>query len=195
MEDLKCEGCGGDLAIDKTGEIGTCIFCGRKRQLVEKTKTVIEHTGKVEVDGIATVEAKLASAHNYIVQDKIDNANKIYEEILNIEPKNAFAWWGRYTCEMTISEHYGFKDKYGHSGLRVKANILENNLKFAESAVEYAEGDVKKGYEELVAQRRDEIQKLRDEADKIDKRNRIMKLVAGAVVAVIVVALLVKCCA
>lgn len=165
---LICDGCGGQLAVDESAEIGTCIFCGRKKRLVEKT--IVEHTGKVEVDGIATSSAKLTSAYQALKQTNLEKANKLYKEICDLEPENPYAWWGRYVCEYAFAEYYRFKDKYGNSGSDVKANILLECLQYADNAIQYADTDVKQIYIENSQSDRDFIEQVRN--PKIQSENQ-----------------------
>ena len=138
-QNLVCDNCGGTLAVDASGEIGTCIYCGTKKQLVEKVVNIIEHTGKVEVDGIATAAAKLTSAYQCLQTGNVEKANRLYKEITELEPQNPYAWWGRFLCEESFAQYYGFKDKYGKwsNAFYICDKQIENKIVFTNTRIDY----------------------------------------------------------
>lgn len=93
-----------------------------KKQLVEKT--VVEHIGKVDVDGIVTASSKLVSAYQCLQAGNAEKANLLYREITELEPQNPYAWWGHFICEESFAKYYGFQDKYGNDGNITKANQI-----------------------------------------------------------------------
>ena len=157
---LICGNCGGTLAIDSSGEFGTCIYCGTKRQLVEKVINVVEHTGKIEVDGIVTSSSKLISAFQCLQTGNIEKANRLYKEITELDPQNSYAWWGRYLCEESFAKYYGFRDKYGNYDNIAKANQIVEILKYADFAIQYAEENVKRQYIEETQEYRDFVKNV-----------------------------------
>jgi tetratricopeptide (TPR) repeat protein len=177
--DLVCPGCGGEIVPDSTGEFGTCIFCGRKIRLIEKT--IVEHTGTVKVDGIAGITEKLTSAYQNLEQNNIEKANKLYKEICELDPNNANAWWGRFICELSFAEYYGFKDKYQQTGPVVKAQILQELLQYADRAIELAESkEIKNFYIEKTQDYRDfiaSIPQYLEELAKKEKKSKKTKLI------------------
>lgn len=188
--DLVCPGCGGEIAPDSTGEFGTCIFCGRKIRLIEKT--IVEHTGTVKVDGIAGITEKLTSAYQNLEQNNIEKANKLYKEICELDPNNANAWWGRFVCELSFAEYYGFRDKYQQTGTEVKARILEDILQYADRAINLAENEeVKNFYIEKTQSYRDFIaaapQCVEEETKVAVKKYIVSKIILVAVIAVVVI--------
>lgn len=187
---LVCPNCGGNIAIDSSGEFGTCIYCGTRKQLVEKVVTVVEHTGKVEVNGIATVSAKLISAYQCFQSGNVEKANRLYKEIIELEPQNAYAWWGRFLCEESFAKYYGFQDKYGNSDDETKANQVLEILKYADFAIQYAEPDVKETYIQQTQEYRDFVDFVRnnisEQPDKPQRKNKL-GLIIGIIIVVIIV--------
>lgn len=186
-QNLVCANCGGTLAVDSNGEFGTCIYCGTKRQLVEKVVTVVEHTGKVEVDGIATAASKLTSAYQCLQTGNVEKANRLYKEITELEPQNAYAWWGRYLCEESFAKYYGFRDKYGNSDNITKANQVLEILKYADFAIQYAEEDVKQKYIEETQEYRNFVEMVRNQPAIQPQKKSNKKVIIGIIVAVIIV--------
>ena len=176
MQNLVCDNCGGTLAVNGSGEIGTCIYCGTKKQLIEKVVTVVEHTGKVEIDGIATVSAKLTSAYQCLQTGNVEKANRLYKEITELEPQNAYAWWGRYLCEENFAQCYGFRDKYGNSDNITKANQILEILKYADFAIQYAEEDVRQKYIEETQEYRNFVEMVRNQPAIPPQKNQIRML-------------------
>lgn len=189
-QDLICPNCGGSIAVDASGEFGTCIYCGTKKQLVEKVITVVEHTGKEEVDGIATASSKLVSAYQCLQTGNIEKANRLYKEITELEPQNAYAWWGRFLCEESFAKYYGFQDKYGNSDNITKANQVLEILKYADFAIQYAEEDVKNTYIQQTQDYRNFVESVRNQISNpqtsVSKKNKSGQIV-GIVITVVIV--------
>ena len=186
MQNLVCDNCGGTLAVNGSGEIGTCIYCGTKKQLIEKVVTVVEHTGKVEIDGIATVSAKLTSAYQCLQTGNVEKANRLYKEITELEPQNAYAWWGRYLCEENFAQCYGFRDKYGNSDNITKANQILEILKYADFAIQYAEeDDVKQTYIEQTQEYRNFVESVKNQPMVESPKKSKKGLIIGIIVVVL----------
>ena len=60
---LTCPNCGANVDIDEKREMAFCTFCGTK---LVQDKLIIEHTGKVSVDGIADEKSLLERATLFI---------------------------------------------------------------------------------------------------------------------------------
>ena len=194
-QNLVCDNCGGTLAVDASGEIGTCIYCGTKKQLVEKVVNIIEHTGKVEVDGIATAAAKLTSAYQCLQTGNVEKANRLYKEITELEPQNPYAWWGRFLCEESFAQYYGFKDKYGNSDNVTKANQVLEILKYADFAIQYAEDDVKQEYIARTQEYRDFVDSVRNQQNSMPAP-KPQKSKTGLIIGVsilVIIFIIIKC--
>ena len=172
--ELKCTGCGGEIVENITGEFGTCVYCGKKYRLIEKQ--IIEHTGTVIVDGIATVSAKLTAAYQSFLQNNVEKANKLYKEVCEIDPENPNAFWGRFLCELNFAEYYGYKDKYGNSSSIIKANIILDLLKYADLAIQYADDELKEYYQNFTQPYRDFVEEVRKQmAENQSKNNNLQR--------------------
>lgn len=105
------------------------------------------HSGKIAVDGIATVENMLTNARDYLNSNKFDKALRLYKQVLDSDCKNHVAFWGCYCCEKRVAAYYHYRDKYGNSGPRVKAGILADLItRYAVKAVENAPESCALGY-------------------------------------------------
>lgn len=158
-EELKCKQCGGDLVVDENNNYGTCIYCGTKYQLQHQTNSSLT---AVVIDGIATTDSKLTRAHQLIQENNLEAANKLYKEILIASPENPYAWWGRYLCESSFSEYYGYKDKYGNSGIYTKAQIISQNLNLAYSAIAHASAEIAEEYKKIIAEKEQFVEAVKN---------------------------------
>ena len=60
---LTCPNCGADIQLDETKEYGFCTYCGTK---IMQDKLVIEHKGKISIDGIVSEQSYLDRAFIFI---------------------------------------------------------------------------------------------------------------------------------
>lgn len=124
---LQCKECG---TVDSTKftlfkNAYRCNVCGAINPLYENFDVVeIIHSGEVKVEGIPSVSSLLLQARKYLDGNDYDKATKLYKRVIEIDSENHVAWWGRYCCEKGVAAYYRYRDKYGNSGPRVKANIL-----------------------------------------------------------------------
>lgn len=160
----KCPSCGANIEVDRNLDKTTCQYCRTTimiEEAVEKYK--IEISGRVEVDGIATVNASLIRA-NQLMQDKeYDKANTLFKQVLSTDPTNAEAWWGRYLCEEFFASYYNYQDNLGNSSPEIKAKIKKENLElYAYKAIEYAKEDHKQSYKDAIKADEEYIEKVRN---------------------------------
>jgi len=145
---FQCKECG---TVDSTkftlfDNAFLCKVCGAINPLYDYYE-VIEHTGEVKVDGIASTESLLSRARQYLDEGNYDTSKKLYKEVLEIDPYNHLAWWGCYCCEKGIAHYYRYQDKYGNSGPYTKANILADLIeKYGIKAIDCAPADCKQSY-------------------------------------------------
>lgn len=78
---LTCPNCGANVDIDEKREMAFCTFCGTK---LVQDKLIIEHTGKVSVDGIADEKSLLERAALFIEEKKWDSANRYCNKVLDL---------------------------------------------------------------------------------------------------------------
>ena len=152
---LECSKCHckdiGNFEFDKSGKFFVCD-CGAINKLYD-SYTIVKHEGTVEVDGIATKNSTLDRANQLLSNREYDKASKKFKEVLELDPTNHEAWWGRFICETYFASYYGYQDKYGNSSPYIKANIIyENLIKYAYKAIEYAPADYKENYKKAIAE-------------------------------------------
>lgn len=149
---FQCKECG---TVDSTkftlfGNAFKCNVCGAINPLYDHYD-VVEHKGRVVVEGIATVDDLLSRARQHLEYNDYDKALKLYKRVLDINVKNHIAWWGCYCCEKGIAAYYRYCDKYGNSGPYVKANILIDLInRFGNKAIENAPVAYEQAYREAL---------------------------------------------
>ncbi len=151
---FQCKECG---TVDSTkfmlfDNAFRCNVCGAINPLYDHYNLIKhEHTGRVNVDGIASTDSILSRARQLLDEGNYDKSIKLYNKVLEIDSKNHLAWWGCYCCEKGIAAYYRYCDKYGNSGPYTKANILIGLInKYAIKAVNYAPEDCKQAYREAL---------------------------------------------
>jgi len=152
---LECSKCHckdvANFKFDETGKFFVCD-CGAINKLYD-TYTIVQHQGTVEVDGIATKNNTLERANQLLSSNEYDKANKKYKEVLELDPTNYEAWWGRFLCEIYFAKYYGYQDRYGNSSPYIKANIIYEHLtKYAYKAIDYAPAEYKESYKKAIAE-------------------------------------------
>lgn len=159
--------------FDETGKFFVCD-CGAINKLYD-TYNIVKHEGTVEVDGIATKNNTLERAKQLLEIHEYDKANKKFKEVLEIEPTNDEAWWGRFLCESYFARYYGYRDKYGDYTPYTKANIILENLnKYAYKAIEYAPENNKEYYKKEIQDLEKYIEDVRNGV--YDKKSIFQKI-------------------
>ena len=102
--ELKCPNCGAKIQLDNTREFGFCSYCGIK--LVQE-KIVVEHRGKISVDGIAEKSALLERAYGFISEGQFEQANARFDRVLDIDPHCYDAYLGKLMCEVKVRTMQG----------------------------------------------------------------------------------------
>ncbi len=151
---FQCKECG---TVDSTkftlfDNAFRCNVCGAINPFYDYYDVVkYEHSGKVQVDGIASVESLLSSARGYLDDGNYDKALRLYKKALEIDPKTHVAWWGCYCCEKGIAAYYRYSDKYGNSGPDIKAGILADLInKYGKKAIDNAPDNYAQVYKEAL---------------------------------------------
>lgn len=151
---FQCKECG---TVDSTkftlfDNAFRCNVCGAINPLYDHYDVVRhEYSGKVEVDGIASVDSLLLSARGYLDDGNYDKALKLYKKVLEIDSERHVAWWGCYCCEKGIAAYYRYSDKYGNSGPDIKAGILSRLInKYGKKAVDSAPENYAQVYKEAL---------------------------------------------
>ena len=93
---LFCPSCGASIELDESREFGFCVYCGTK---IAQDKLIVEHRGNVSVSGVADTNAILERARMYLEDRKFDYAFKYCERALDLNPKNADAYFLKLMAE------------------------------------------------------------------------------------------------
>lgn len=93
---LFCPSCGASIELDENREFGFCVYCGTK---IAQDKLIVEHRGNVSVSGIADTNAILERARMYLEDKKFDDALKYCERALDLNPRNADAYFLKLMAE------------------------------------------------------------------------------------------------
>jgi tetratricopeptide (TPR) repeat protein len=155
-----CPNCGGNLQLDPSMGRGYCLHCGSNIIIedgVQRQK--IELSGKVEVDGIATVNSSLMRANQLFDSGDYDNAVKAFKKVLEADPSSHEAWWGAYLCEMAFAEYYRKLYNESRSGAKWADTIIENLNTYAYRAIEYAPQETKQRYQAAIKEDEEFAQK------------------------------------
>ena len=76
----QCPSCGGELKLDNTRTEGFCMYCGNEvvvEEAIEKYK--IEVSGKVSVEGLATVKNLLLRGNQCLEGRTFEKAEEFFE--------------------------------------------------------------------------------------------------------------------
>lgn len=85
---LNCSNCGANIELDESREFGFCQYCGTK---MVQDKIIIEHRGSVSIDRTAKIQNLLIRAKEMISQNRIDEAEKYYDRVLEYDIRNTEA--------------------------------------------------------------------------------------------------------
>ena len=90
----KCPNCGANINLPSELESTFCAYCGsniKVNEAIEKLK--IELSGKVEVDGIASINKMYKNAEDYIKLEEYENAYDMYISIIRDNPGEVKAYY------------------------------------------------------------------------------------------------------
>lgn len=94
MSALVCDICGGNLAMDASGEFAVCESCGMKHTKERVRTKVQEIQGVVEVTkGEVEKERLLKNAETFISLNERNKANSIYHQITEDYPDDYRGWF------------------------------------------------------------------------------------------------------
>lgn len=106
MSALICDICGGNLAMDASGEFAVCESCGMKHSKERVKVKVQEIQGTVKIDGaVETVKGDaekdrlLKNAESFIVLSQLGKAEEIYCQLTNDYPDDYRGWMGLLKCQ------------------------------------------------------------------------------------------------
>ncbi len=90
----KCPNCGANINLPSELETTFCAYCGSNIQVKEAIeKLQIELSGKVEVDGIASLNKLYKNAEDYMKLDEYENAYDVYTSIIRDNPGEVRAYY------------------------------------------------------------------------------------------------------
>lgn len=161
---LQCEICGGKL-IGKPGGIFECDSCGTeysnawaKEKIQEiqgtvKVKGTVEVKGSVQVEGTVNAQSLVKRGYLALEDGKWDDAEKYFNDVLNIDPENAEAYLG------IIMAYFGYhnRDEFAEQYIRRYATISMKNefkrfLKFCDSDKKLKEWVAEIEHERIVSE-------------------------------------------
>lgn len=94
MKKLQCEICGGSLLMDESGEFAACENCGMKFKKESIKKMLVELSGSVTVEGVASAESLLKRADQLREHCDWSKAEEYYDRVLEIDSECSLAHWG-----------------------------------------------------------------------------------------------------
>lgn len=149
---FQCKECG---TVDSTkftlfNNAFKCNVCGAINPLYNDYY-IIEHTGKIQMDGMPTISSLISRAGQLLEVNNYDSALKLYKKILECDCNNHVALWGCYCCEKGIAAYYRYCDKFGNSGSYVKAKILAELInRYGQKAIQNAPDTYARLYAEML---------------------------------------------
>ncbi|MEX1376485.1 MAG: hypothetical protein AB1Z23_03315 [Eubacteriales bacterium] len=169
-----CPKCGASLQMLDNAEQFFCQYCGAK---IIKDIDYVHVSGPVNVQGIASAESLLERAYIFISDGKFEKAAEYIEKVLDINPRYAKAYFGKFLCQARVRSTDELME-------RVVNPLKYNSYK---RAVQFASGSQKQEYE-AIAERLEEpvlekkqmlldnIKRYTDEIEQLNKsKERIMK--------------------
>ena len=139
MQPAVCHQCGGALKVDDVDLNGfcECPFCHVSSKVIDV----------ITIDGLPSAKSLLMNAGFAVQNGDIDGAMNLFNQVIMIKPNCHEAWWGLYKAQCTVDNHYGYRDKYGNSGVKVKAMLIQQALQqYAYRAIQFAPKEVAQWY-------------------------------------------------
>ena len=85
MKPLICDVCGGKLVM-QAGGIASCQYCGLEYSVESLREKVMEITGTVNVQGIASADNLLERANDFFKNGDLDKALEYFDKYLDLNP-------------------------------------------------------------------------------------------------------------
>ena len=118
MKALRCDFCGAGLIMDKSREFATCEFCGTKYMKETIQDKIQEIRGQVTVAGAVEtytgdkeISRKTDNADSLFELGKVDEAQKLYQQIAIDNPKDYKAWFGIFKTSVSYLMQ-GYSNEY-----------------------------------------------------------------------------------
>ena len=153
MKALRCDFCGAGLIMDKSREFATCEFCGTKYMKETIQDKIQEIRGQVTVAGAVEtytgdkeISRKTDNADSLFELGKVDEAQKLYQQIAIDNPKDYKAWFGIFKTSVSYLMQ-GYSNEYiggnlshfvliGHYGLSIRT-VKASAFQKPDSAVNF----------------------------------------------------------
>lgn len=94
MTELRCKNCGGTEIIMKDNGKFICSSCGVTYEKEQIDKMRVSVDGKVEVDGIASLDKLLKNGNTYLSLGEYEKARKVFNQISREYPEDYRGWEG-----------------------------------------------------------------------------------------------------
>lgn len=145
---LTCPNCGADIQLDETKEYGFCTYCGTK---IMQDKLVIEHKGKISIDGIVSEQSYLDRAFIFIGDSSFFQATVYLDKVLDLNPYCSKAYIGKLLCSLKLESIESLKknatkpldnyDDFQKAKKFAKADELEELLLLEASVLDTLDGE------------------------------------------------------
>lgn len=130
----KCPVCGADIQVDGERTNCFCMYCGSQIQVQSAINSV-------SIDGVASANAILTRAYQFLQTSEFEKANEYFLRVLDLEPTNANAFLGQLlavikspnsssaTIYVKDYNQYRFAYQYGDEGIRAELEALNEKSK------------------------------------------------------------------
>lgn len=159
-----CSNCGGKIQVDDVDLNGfaECECCHTQHKVIDI----------ITIDGLPTAKSLLIHATQAMEDGNLERAVEDFKKILGIKPNCHEAFWGLYQCQCAFDQYYGYKDKYGNSGVLTKATMMLDALnKYAYRAIQFAPSEQKSIYQASIRETEAFIQDARNGKYDVVSRN------------------------
>lgn len=135
MSALTCDICGGNLAMNESGEFAICESCGMKHTKERVKNKVQEIQGVVEITkGEAEKERLLKNAETFIQINDINKAEEVYKQLMADYPDDETAYveylkllFPRLSAELTQSDYVKLANPWSpYSDIKRIVSIIQN---------------------------------------------------------------------
>jgi hypothetical protein len=200
----KCTSCGGSIKLDDSLKIGICEYCGSKMIVQDAIELHLEQIkSKLTIDKKSTITNLLERASQSFEDGKLDLANNFYDQIIDLDASNHFAWWGKFLIDQELPTKCIIVNEKSYSINAIKANKIEKILSetginvsplvnnnealrafsipcweevYAKRAIKYADGKEKDEYLRVFNERLAVYEKI-----KIESNQQVMQYIGNKV--------------
>ena len=158
---VKCPQCGAELNTVDDRDFMFCSYCGSK---VAFEKQLVEISGTITVDGIASSDAVIDRAEFFMSSKDFDRAISYFDKALDLNPRCSRAHWNLLLCKNQCSSN---------EELLATAKPIDNYPEY-KNAVKFAEASERTIYESICQTITDKISS--SNAKRIEIENAIQEL-------------------